>query len=101
MPELPMDRPVLVEGADTDEISEQFQGWHIEVIHLGRGQLNSSVVLISLDHVRITSVHFDRAAVLRGTAPKGHSSLLSTSPTSPPARVRSRPIGGGTCFVLG
>jgi AraC family ethanolamine operon transcriptional activator len=101
MPELPMDRPVLVEGADTDEISEQFQGWHIEAIHLGRGQLHSSVALVSLDHVRITSVLFDRAAVLRGTAPKGHSSLLSTSPTSPPARVRSRPIGGGTCFVLG
>jgi AraC-like DNA-binding protein len=101
MPKLPMDRPVLIEGEDTDEIAEQLRGWHIELIHLGRGRMHSSGVLVPLDQIRIASVRFGRAALLRGTAPRGSFSLLSTSPASPPMRMRSRPIGGGTCLMLG
>jgi AraC-like DNA-binding protein len=101
MPQLPMDRPALIEGEDTDEILEQFRGWHIELIQLGRGQMHSSGVLVSLDRIRIAGVLFGRAAILRGTAPRGYSSLLSTSPASPPVRVRSRPIVGGACLMLG
>jgi AraC family transcriptional regulator, ethanolamine operon transcriptional activator len=101
MPQLPMDRPVLIESEDTGEISEQFRGWHIELIQLGRGQMHGSGVLVSLDRIRIAGVHFGRAAILRGTAPRGYCSLLSTWPASPPVRVRSRPIGGGACLMLG
>lgn len=101
MPALPMDRPMLIEGDDIDEISEQFRGWHIELVHLGREPIHSSGVLVLLDHIRITGVQFGRAAVLRGTSPPGYFSLLSTSPVSPPVRVGSRPIGIGTCFMLG
>jgi AraC-like DNA-binding protein len=96
-----MDRPVLIEGDDIEEIAEQFRGWNIEVIHIGRGAMHGSGVLVPLGWGRITGVYFGLAVVLRGTSPKGYSSLVSTSPTSPPVRVGSRRIGGGTCFMLG
>lgn len=101
MSELPLDCPVLIEGDDIDEIAEQFRGWDIEVIHIGRGALHGSGVLVPLGRVRITGVYFGLAVVLRGTSPKGYSSLVSTSPTSPPVRVASRQIAGGTCYMLG
>jgi AraC-like DNA-binding protein len=101
MPKLPLDRPVLIEGEDPDEISQQFRGWRIELIHLGHGPIHISGVMALLDDVRIASVNFGRAAILRGTTPKGYASLISSSPASPPARVRSRRVGGDMCFMLG
>jgi AraC-like DNA-binding protein len=101
MPKLPLDRPVLIEGEDPDQISEQFRGWRIELIHLGHGPIHRSGVIAVLDDVRIASVNFGRAVILRGTAPKGYTSLFSSSPASPPARVRSRRVDGEVCFMLG
>jgi AraC-like DNA-binding protein len=101
MPKLPLDRPVLIEGEDPDEISEQFRGWRIELIHLGHGPIHRSGAMALLDDVRIASVNFERAVILRGTTPKGYTSLFSSSPASPPARVRSRRVGGDVCLILG
>jgi len=101
MPELPMDRPVLIEGEDPGHISQHFRGWRIEMIHLGRGPIRRSGVVLPLDDVNITGVRFGRAVILRGTSPKACCSLLSTSSASPPARVGSRSIGDDVCFAIG
>jgi hypothetical protein len=70
MRELPMDHPVLIEGEDPGDISEHLRGWRIELIHLGRGPIRRSGVMVPLDNVRIAGIHFGRAVILRGTAPR-------------------------------
>ncbi|MET0656740.1 MAG: helix-turn-helix domain-containing protein [Steroidobacteraceae bacterium] len=101
MHELPLDHPVLIEGDDIDEIERQFRGWTVEVIHLGRGAMHGNGLVVPLGPLRVSVVHFGVAAVLRGTSPKGYCSLISTPFASPPVRVGSRRIDGGSCLVLG
>lgn len=95
------DRPVLLEGEDIDGTSRQFRGWRIEVIHLGRGPIARCGAVIPFDDMRISLVQVRRATILRGITPDDEVSLLSTSPSSPPVRVGSRPIDGGVCLMLG
>lgn len=101
MRELRTDRPVLLEGEDIDGTSRQFRGWRIEVIHLGRGPIARSGVVIPVDDMRISLVQVRRATILRGITPGDELSLLSTSPSSPPVRVGPRPIDSGVCLMVG
>ena len=94
-------RPVLLEGEDIDGTSRQFRGWRIEVIHLGRGPIARCGAVIPFDDMRVSLVQVRRATILRGITPDGEVSLLSTSPSSPPVRVGSRPIDSGVCLMLG
>jgi AraC family transcriptional regulator, ethanolamine operon transcriptional activator len=95
------DRPVLLEGEDIDGTSRQFRGWRIEVIHLGRGPIARCGAVIPFDDMRISLVQVRRATILRGITPDDEVTLLSTSPSSPPVRVGSRPIDSGVCLMLG
>ena len=95
------DRPVLLEGEDIDGTSRQFRGWRIEVVHLGRGPIARCGAVIPFDDMRISLVQVRRATILRGITPDDELSLLSTSPSSPPVRVGSRPIDSGVCLMLG
>ena len=101
MRELRTGRPVLLEGEDIDGTSRQFRGWRIEVIHLGRGPIARCGAVIPFDDMRISLVQVRRATILRGITPDDELSLLSTSPSSPPVRVGSRPIDSGVCLMLG
>jgi AraC family ethanolamine operon transcriptional activator len=95
------DRAVLLEGEDIDGTLRQFRGWRMEVVHLGRGPIARSGVVIPIDRTRITLVQVRRATILRGISPDNEFSLLSTSPSSPPVRVGSRPLSSGVCLMLG
>lgn len=101
MRELRSDRPMQLEGDDIDETSRQFHGWRMQVVHLGRGPIAHSGVVIPIDDARIGLVQVRRPTILRGVSPEGTFSLLATSPSSPPIRVGPRPIRGGTCLMLG
>lgn len=101
MPELSMDRPAVIEGVDPEEIAEQFRGWRIELIHLGHGPIHRSGVVVALEGVQVTGINFGRAAVLRGSSPRGLASMLFSDPASPSLRVASRSVDDDTCLMLG
>jgi len=88
-------------SAGVESITLPFRGWLIELIHLGHGPLRRSGGLVPLEQLRIISLNLARAAVLRGTSPKGYSSLFCSASGAAPVRVDSRPIGADCCFVLG
>lgn len=95
------DRPVLLEGQDIDGGSPPFRNWSLEAVHLGRGAIAHSAVVVPVDRARMTLIQVRRPTVLRGNSPDNELSLLSTSPSSPPVRVGSRPLSGGVCLMLG
>ena len=101
MREVLSDRPVLLEGEDIDRRSPAFQNWRVEAVHLGRGTTAHSAIVVPVDQTRLTLVQVRRPTVLRGTSPDNELSLLSTSPSSPPVRIGSRPLTGGVCLMLG
>lgn len=100
MLELADDRPALFEDEDIDGTSRQFLGWQVELIHLGRGPLRRSSVVVPLGSIDLALIHVQRATALRiVSAPSGFS-LMSTSPASPPPRVSARPLIGGVCLMM-
>jgi AraC family ethanolamine operon transcriptional activator len=101
MRELRADRPLLLEGEDIDGTSRVFRGWSLEAVHLGRGPISCSAVVVPIDGACIALMQVRRATVLRGISPDNELSLLSTSASSPPVRVVARPLSGGVCLMLG
>ncbi len=94
-------RPRMLENGDIDSMSTQVLGCRAETIQLGRGPIHGSSVVVPLGEARVGLVHVRRATLLRGVSPRSEFSLLSSSPTSPALRVRSHPVGGRVCLMLG
>lgn len=101
MLELADDRPAIFEDEDIDGSSRQFLGWQVELIHLGRGPLRRSSVVVPLGPNNAALIHVRRATALRIVSAPGGFSLMSTSPASPPPRVSARPLIGGVCLMMG
>jgi AraC-like DNA-binding protein len=101
MRELRADHPVILEDEDTDGAIRPFLAWRVELVHLGRGPVRRSRVVIPLGGASVALVHVRRATILRGVSSDSDFSLFSTSPASPLVRVGSRPVGGGVCLMLG
>ena len=101
MRELRADHPVILEDEDTHGAVRPFLAWRVELIHLGRGPVRRSRVVIPLGAASVALVHVQCATILRGLSSDSDVSLFSTSPASPLVRAGSRPVGGGVCLMLG
>lgn len=95
------DAPLMLEDEDLDGTSGQFHDWQIELIHLGRGPIRRSGVMVPLGAATIALFQVRRATVLRGTASGSAFSMISTSPASPLVRAGARALGSGVCLLLG
>jgi AraC-like DNA-binding protein len=101
MRELQSSCPEIFEDEDIDGTSRQFLGWEVELIHLGRGPMRQSSVVVPLGAASIALVQVRRATALRIVSAPSDFSLMSTSPSSPPPRVAARPLVGGVCLMFG
>ena len=95
------DAPLMFEDEDLDGTSGQFHDWDIELIHLGRGPIRRSGVMVPLRAARIALFQVQRATVLRGTACSSAFSMISTSPGSPLVKAGAGALGSGVCLLLG
>lgn len=95
------DRPRMLENGDIDGMWTQLLGCRAEPIQLGHGLIHGSSIVVPLGDARVGLIHVRRATVLRGVSSRSELSLLWSSPTSPALRVRSHPVGGRLCLMLG